>query len=82
MIDSIVGSLASTKDAAQSFIEDSGASDASEIEDHGVEAFALLIDAVVARFRVVVSDVTIRLESPPHPLSHLCTAIELRIDWY
>ncbi|VDM25339.1 unnamed protein product [Toxocara canis] len=79
MISSVVGSLASSMELAQSFMKEEQQSD---IEDRGVEQFAEVIDAIVSRFRLVFIDTTVRLEKEPDPESGLCTAIELQIDWY
>uniref|UniRef100_A0A915BPE2 Autophagy-related protein 2 n=2 Tax=Parascaris univalens TaxID=6257 RepID=A0A915BPE2_PARUN len=78
MISSVVGSLASSMELAQSFMKEEQQSD---IQDRGVEQFAEVIDAIVSRFRLVFIDTIIRLENEPVAVSGLCTAIELQIDW-
>uniref|UniRef100_A0AAF5PGR6 Autophagy-related protein 2 n=2 Tax=Wuchereria bancrofti TaxID=6293 RepID=A0AAF5PGR6_WUCBA len=79
MFGSVMGSLATSMELAQSFLNQEEAT--NEAEDRGIEQFAEVIDAVISRFRLIFNDAIIRLESIPDPESWLCTALELRIDW-
>ncbi|EFO13105.1 hypothetical protein LOAG_15425 [Loa loa] len=80
MFGSVMGSLATSMELAQSFLSQEEAT--NEAEDKGIEQFAEVIDAVISRFRLIFNDAIIRLEGIPDPESGLCTALELRIDWY
>ncbi|KAK6110251.1 ATG C terminal domain family protein [Brugia pahangi] len=79
MFGSVMGSLATSMELAQSFLNQEEA--INEAEDRGIEQFAEVIDAVISRFRLIFNDAIIRLESVPDPESWLCTALELRVDW-
>ncbi|VDK89074.1 unnamed protein product, partial [Litomosoides sigmodontis] len=79
MFGSVMGSLATSMELAQSFL--SQEKTANEAEDKGIEQFAEVIDAVISRFRLIFDDAIIRLEGIPDPESGLYTALELRIDW-
>ncbi|KAM3726481.1 Autophagy-related protein [Dirofilaria immitis] len=79
MFGSVMGSLATSMELAQSFLNQEEAN--SEAEDKGIEQFAEVIDAVISRFRLIFNDAVIRLEGLSDPESGLCTALELRVDW-
>uniref|UniRef100_A0A915PI46 Autophagy-related protein 2 n=1 Tax=Setaria digitata TaxID=48799 RepID=A0A915PI46_9BILA len=79
MFGSVMGSLATSMELAQSFLNQDEVT--NEAEDKGIEQFAEVIDAVISRFRLIFNDAIIRLEDVPDPESGLCTALELRIDW-
>ncbi|VDM95918.1 unnamed protein product [Thelazia callipaeda] len=79
MFGSVIGSLATSMELAQSFLNQEDFR--NEVEDKGVEQFAEVIDAVISRFRLIFEDATIRLESLSNQESGLCTALELRVDW-
>lgn len=82
MIESVIGSLASSMELAKSFLSESQGVEETEreVEEGGVEAFAKVIDAVMSRMRLVFVDTVVRLENPPRPDSTLSTAVELQID--
>lgn len=82
MIESVMGSLASSMELAKSFLNESQGTEETEeeAEEGGVEAFAQIIDAVMSRMRIVFVDTVIRLENPPQSDSALSSAIELQID--
>ncbi|CAG9531831.1 unnamed protein product [Cercopithifilaria johnstoni] len=79
MFGSVMGSLATSMELAQSFLNQEETT--NEAEDKGIEQFAEVIDAVISRFRLIFNDAIIRLEGIPDPESGLYTALELRIDW-
>ncbi|KAL3981997.1 ATG C terminal domain family protein [Acanthocheilonema viteae] len=79
MFGSVMGSLATSMELAQSFLKQEETT--NEAEDKGIEQFAEVIDAVISRFRLIFNDAIIRLEGIPDPESELYTALELRIDW-
>uniref|UniRef100_A0A8R1XUQ5 Autophagy-related protein 2 n=1 Tax=Onchocerca volvulus TaxID=6282 RepID=A0A8R1XUQ5_ONCVO len=79
MFGSVMGSLATSMELAQSFLNQEEAS--NEAEDKGIEQFAEVIDTVISRFRLIFNDAVVRLEGIPDPESGLCTALELRVDW-
>ncbi|VDK70104.1 unnamed protein product [Onchocerca ochengi] len=79
MFGSVMGSLATSMELAQSFLNQEEAS--NEAEDKGIEQFAEVIDTVISRFRLIFNDAVVRLEGIADPESGLCTALELRVDW-
>ncbi|VDM74696.1 unnamed protein product [Strongylus vulgaris] len=82
MIGSVVESLVSSSDLARSFYENEKQAGEEEIDTEardGVKAFTKVIDAIVSRFCMELTETTIRLENPPKSMSDLCTAIEVRL---
>ncbi|CAJ0609902.1 unnamed protein product [Cylicocyclus nassatus] len=82
MIGSVVESLVSSSDLARSFYENEKQPGEEELDTEakdGVRAFTKVIDAIVSRFCMELTETTIRLENPPKSMSDLCTAIEIRM---
>ncbi|ETN84468.1 hypothetical protein NECAME_06871, partial [Necator americanus] len=82
MIGSVVESLVSSSDLARSFYENERQAGEEEFDTEakdGVKAFTKVIDAIVSRFCMELTETTIRLENPPKSMSDLCTAIEIRL---
>ncbi|KHJ95703.1 hypothetical protein OESDEN_04346 [Oesophagostomum dentatum] len=82
MIGSVVESLVSSSDLARSFYENEKQTSEEEFDTEakdGVKAFTKVIDAIVSRFCMELTETTIRLENPPKSMSDLCTAIEIRL---
>ncbi|RCN53519.1 ATG protein [Ancylostoma caninum] len=82
MIGSVVESLVSSSDLARSFYENEKQAGEEEFDtdaEDGVKAFATVIDAIVSRFCMELTETTIRFENPPKSMSALCTAVEIRL---
>ncbi|KIH67559.1 ATG protein [Ancylostoma duodenale] len=82
MIGSVVESLVSSSDLARSFYENEKQAGEEEFDtdaEDGVKAFATVIDAIVSRFCMELTETTIRFENPPKSMSDLCTAVEIRL---
>lgn len=74
LVNSMIGSIASTMDLARSVIACDDL--ANNVTNSGVEKFAQHIDQVISKIKVIFENVIVRIES----YNKLCSGIEIQID--
>ncbi|GMT35409.1 hypothetical protein PFISCL1PPCAC_26706 [Pristionchus fissidentatus] len=80
MLGSVVESLVSSIDLAQSFCkEEKDEGQLSENDEESVHALSKVVDAVVSRFCCAIDDLILRVESDAAPNCDMSTAVEFKI---